>query len=73
LGAAGVTSQSRNDRVAKHADAIRTLIRPDFLIGLFCVGKDGRPFFITPAWLEPAVKAALEGYLLVVDDTPEST
>ena len=60
------------EAIFKHADAIRALIRPNFLLGLLCVDEQGRPCVVAPDFLTDAVREALAGSRIMVQRTPES-
>lgn len=66
-------SERTDAAIAKHVDAIRALIRPDAVLALFCLDSSGRAYFVAPETHDLLIRAALQGYAVMVEDTPEST
>lgn len=65
--------EDRDARIAKHVDAIRTLIRPHWVLAVFAVREDGVPYFMAPDGHQLMIAAALEGFHGLTQQPPEST
>jgi hypothetical protein len=62
----------RDRKVSQHVDAIRALIRPDWVLAVLAVDSQGRPYFMCPEWHRELLRLALGDSVGLLNEPPES-